>query len=102
MNESVRQPRRFRKVGVDAVDSGLYHVLNLPGLESYHLHCLPVDMCHDLADQALGVIMISSLFEAYPNLTQAEINVTSVIEYSSCNMNLSLDMENRDIFLLVT
>jgi hypothetical protein len=24
-----------------------------------------------LADQALGVVLISSLFEAYPNLTQA-------------------------------
>jgi len=31
-----------------------------------------------LADQALGVVLISSLFEAYPNLTQAEINVTFI------------------------
>lgn len=43
----------------------------------------------DLADQALGVVLISSLFEAYPNLTQAEIN-GSVIEYPSCNTEVAV------------
>lgn len=50
--------RSFQKVGVDAVGSGLYHVLDLskvstylPGLESCHLHYhlsryLLTDMCH--------------------------------------------------------